>query len=395
MIGVSRVWWVLAVVATVLACAVATAGAAPLRWSEAHAVDAAQGVTLGSLQCPSATGCVALDNRGRYVTYKPSAPGRPVPVALGAATEPIALSCPSATQCTALDLGGDEVTFDPTKSSPPAAVNVDPAADPGGAEAANDIACASTTQCVIVDGKGNVVVFDPATPSAAGTTSLNPGEDFGLESVTCVSATQCTAVSETKAVTFNPAAPAGATPVVLGSKLLMTIVACPTATQCTAVDGIAGEALTFNPQAPAPTTPVAVDSESDNQLLALVCPSATQCTTTSQGGRTITFDPQTGQGRAFTVDPSPGGDAIGQETGVTAVACVSTSSCVAVDGAGRTMSFDPTASGTQPPVQIDSGSELFGVACATATQCTAIDTTHELTFNPFKPGTPKLRKLFT
>jgi hypothetical protein len=132
-----RGWWILVAVATALACTVASAGAAPLRWSAAHTVDAAQGVTLGSLQCPSAT------------------------------------------QCTALDLGGDEVMFDPTKSSPPPAVNVDAAADPGGAEAADAIACPSTAQCVIVDGKGNAVVFDPANPSGAGTTSLNPGEDFG------------------------------------------------------------------------------------------------------------------------------------------------------------------------------------------------------------------------
>ncbi len=225
-------------------------------------------------------------------------------------------------------------------------------------------------------------------------TSLDPGEDFGLQSVACASATQCTATSSTKEVTFNPASPAGATPVTLGAKLELGRVVCPAATQCTAVQSDGGGEVTFNPQAPAPGTPVTIDNEEFNVLFDLACPSATQCTTTSQGGRTITFNPQTGEAQPFLIDKSPGGSAIGQETGITALACLSSASCVAADGAGRVLAFDPVAPGSPKATQIDVGGSLLGVACPSTTQCTAIDFAREMTFNPFKPGTPKQHQVF-
>jgi hypothetical protein len=71
------------------------------------------------------------------------------------------------------------------------------------------------------------------------------------------------------------------------------------------------------------------------------------------------------------------------------VACPSASQCTAIDGAGREVSFNPTAPGTPSPTTIDGSEVLVTVACPSLSQCTAIDLTgRALTFNPAAPGTP-------
>ena len=57
---------------------------------------------------------------------------------------------------------------------------------------------------MLVDSAGNVAVFDPTAPSAPVTATLDPREDFGLVAV-APSTSQCTAISQTKEWTFDPA----------------------------------------------------------------------------------------------------------------------------------------------------------------------------------------------
>jgi hypothetical protein len=71
------------------------------------------------------------------------------------------------------------------------------------------------------------------------------------------------------------------------------------------------------------------------------------------------------------------------------VACPSISQCTAVDQSGKQVTFNPTAPGTPTPTTIDGSQELTGVACPSASQCTAVDGIgREVTFNPTAPGTP-------
>jgi hypothetical protein len=77
-------------------------------------------------------------------------------------------------------------------------------------------------------------------------------------------------------------------------------------------------------------------------------------------------------------------------SGFYSLACASGTQCTAVDGHGQEVTFDPSSPGTTTPTTIDSGNVLHGVACPSSTQCTAVDyyNGEELTFNPSSPGAP-------
>ena len=77
----------------------------------------------------------------------------------------------------------------------------------------------------------------------------------------------------------------------------------------------------------------------------------------------------------------------GQQS-LSGVACPSATQCTAVDQSGQQVTFNPASPGTPTPTAIDVHN-LDGVACPTATQCTAVDVSgRQVTFNPASPGTP-------
>jgi hypothetical protein len=385
-----------ALVATVVMIAGLGAGSATaqLVWSRALPVDTTNGLSLVVMACASPHRCVAIDNGGRAVSFDPSSPRPALSSVLSTASSPVGLACPSSTQCTAIDPKGNEVTFDPTTLIVSSSANVDPVPLSTDPTNVNGLACPSTSQCVAVDGEGRIVTFTPGSPTAPTATTLDPGEDFGLVDVICVSAAQCTAISQTKTVTFNPAAPAGATPAPIVLNGLLGRVACPSTTQCTAVDSLGNE-LTYNPLAPASPTKVSIDHEFSNGLLGIACPVVTQCTAVSAGTREITFNPQSGAvTTSVAVDPSSGGNAIGQDSGIQAIVCASASACSAVDGNGQLLSFDPTAPGHPALIRIDSGSILFAVSCPSRDQCTATGERTEVTFHPVSRRSSPPRVIF-
>lgn len=93
------------------------------------------------------------------------------------------------------------------------------------------------------------------------------------------------------------------------------------------------------------------------------------------------------------VDPTGGPNHSGGY--LDAVACASSTQCTAVDGGGTgEVTFDPFHPESAHLVTIDS-QPMAGVACPSLTQCTAVDTVgstrtggREVTFNPQNPGTP-------
>jgi len=59
------------------------------------------------------------------------------------------------------------------------------------------------------------------------------------------------------------------------------------------------------------------------------------------------------------------------------------------DKAGPEVTFNPSAPGHPAPITIDNGGTLTGVACPSASQCTAVgDHGREVTFDPTAPGNP-------
>jgi hypothetical protein len=70
------------------------------------------------------------------------------------------------------------------------------------------------------------------------------------------------------------------------------------------------------------------------------------------------------------------------------VACPSATQCTAFDFNGQQVTFDPASPGTPTPTAIDANGPV-GVACPSATQCTAVDFSgQQVTFDPASPGTP-------
>jgi hypothetical protein len=363
----------LAAAIALLAVVSGTASAASLHWSSGRQIDHSAGVGLGTLACPGSTQCDALDDNNRLVQFNPATPSHATRVQITAPARLTDLACASTTQCTLIDEQGGEATFNP--SSPPATLTfqtVDAAvASASSSTQAAGATCPSSSQCVLVDGAGNVVVFDPTAPSAPVTASLDPGEDFGLIAVTCASTSQCTAISQTKEWTFDPANPGAATSATIDTAAgFARAVTCASATQCTAVDQ-SGHETTFNPQTATTTGPVSLATNEFTQFNDVSCPSQALCVAADLAGHLTSFDPQTGQPVANV-----------PVTDVHNLACESATACVADDGSGRVLTFTPGTTSRPTATQIDAGAPLVSVSCPGRSQCTAVDALHELTFDP-------------
>jgi len=366
----------LAAALVLLAAVCSAASASPLHWSAGRQIDRSSGVSLASLVCPSASQCDALDADDRLVEFDPASPGHVTRVQVSAPTPLVDLACASADQCTLIDRSGAEATFDP--GSPPATLTfqtVDGAVSSASSSAeASAVACPSNSLCVLVDGAGNLVAFNPASPSSPMTAPLDPGEDLGLVAVTCPSASQCTAISQTKEFTFDPAGVDGVvsvTSTTIDSKAgFARAIACASATQCTAVDE-SGHETTFDPQTATAGAPVSLATSVYTEFNDVACPSASLCVAADLTGHLTSFDPQTGQPVANVA-----------VAGVHDLACPGATGCVADDDSGHALTFTPGTAGRPDAALIDAGAALVSVACPGADQCTAVDAVHELTFDP-------------
>ena len=316
--------------------------------------------SLVAVACASARQCTALVVGGVELTFDPESPG--IPTSVPAASPLSALACTSASQCVAVG-GSGETTFNPDSSGLPTSYTVD------GAYGLSAVACPSASQCTAVGSAGAEVTFNATSPGTP--TSYTIDSNTALYAVACASTTQCTAVDNNGGeVTFNPTSPGAPARAVIDSVYVkLSAVACPSATQCTAVDSSGGE-VTFNPASPGTPTPVTIDGTT--ALYAVACPSATQCTAVDGGGSEVTFNPSSpGSPVPVMID---GGDGANGSTAIYAIACPSSSQCTAVDGGGGEVTFKPASPGTPARVAIDSpyDGKLSAVACPSVNLCVAV-----------------------
>jgi hypothetical protein len=383
-LGRGRVWLMLAALCSALGAGAGIARA-QFVWSRPIPIDKNGGQSLIAVACPATTQCTALDIHGRLLTFDPTSPHAPAPLQLASLSSATDIACPSATECIVIG-GGQEAAFNPQSPGSPAAVTIDAAAG----MTLSRLACPTVTQCTAVDNGGRQLTFNPVSPGSPTAVLIDPGTKLGLEDIACPSTSQCTAIDvEGKELTFDPASTAAPSTAILVPTSTPNRIACPTLTQCTAVDSN-GRELTFNPQAPVAPTPVKIDAEQINVFLGITCRSISSCTATSEGGRAVTFNPQSPATAPVVVDDrSPGGDRIGQNSGVSAVSCSGPATCTAVDGNGQELTFNPATSASPPLVQIDPGNQLIALACAGQIECTAVDDIQEVTFDPVSPGRHK------
>lgn len=370
-----------AICALALVAGGGVASAASLKWSAPRAIDKSMAQSLVQVSCPTASECAVLDLSGRALRYNPATAKASVPVQIAQGQPAIGVSCPSATQCTLVTPRDHAYTYNPQKARAPKPQTLEPATTPDGDDiTVQGVACPTTSKCVATDTGGNVIAFGPGSSAAPVVTSL--GTD-GWNAISCPSATQCTVVGDNREATFNPASPAGTTPVKVAKNLHdMIDLACPTATQCTGLD-VGGGEITFNPQVPPTTLPAEV-LVADNTVSAITCPATTRCTTIAQNGTASTFNPTVSAPSVTKIrlEKAEIGGGPGQSDGIGSVACLSTSSCVAVDAIGRAINFAPTSHMSIKAVKIDRGTPLVGVSCPSTGQCTAIAPYDQVTFNP-------------
>lgn len=268
------------------------------------------------------------------------------------------------------------------------------------------------------------------TPSAATAMTVPLGSGDSLQAVACPRPTLCTAISETKAVTFNPrsgrlvlhgvrtiyhadfgtlaflscpaadecvAADDGGYEVTFNPQtgkrrplrhvalISPNAMACATVRECTLVDttgpktNIGGTELTFDPLTGKPNAAgdVSIDP-GDGGLLGVACPTALRCTGIDEFSSEVTFNPSTG------VAITTGSPVIARVANLTAIACESSSSCTAIGGgSGYQYTFEPRTGRVRGGKHRVSGHFLAALACPAATLCAAISALGtEVSFNP-------------
>jgi hypothetical protein len=327
------------------------------------------GNALTDVACVSDGQCTAVDVAGQEVTFDPASPGSAIPVRVAFDTglefsgEPdgvVGVACGSASVCAAADLGGEMSSFDPLSSAP---VVWFPNSSIAG------LACPSAALCVAVGSgyqatvTGSEMAFDPGTQTTASRTQNNQIDPHPLESVSCPSETQCTAVDdEGDEVTFDPLSLGSATIAGLEGDAFDSV-SCPVADQCTAVD-IGGREITFDPQAPTPFTFATIDR--GVSLSSVACPSAGLCIAVDQDGRAVEGDPDVGS--PWTIEPITGAASL------SAVSCPSLGLCVVVDSAGDAFVGSEASSPSPAP------------ASAASPTSTPAPPTPTLSGPPTKPG---------
>ena len=295
---------------------------------------------LLGVSCPSAAQCTAIDGNGGEVTFDPTT-GQPnaagvvsvVPMSDGSFS---GVSCPSMTQCTAVYAVG-EVTFDPTTGKPNSAGNNQIGLNLG----LSSVSCPSLSQCTAVDGRGNSgdeVTFDPTTGAENATGHKHIVVGYGdLSAVSCPSTTQCTALDGLEEVTFDPITgtpnAAGTAPLAAGGFTgSLSGLACHSSTQCTAVGGhgtssnIQGVVVSFDPAAPAGASPVIDPATStpeaeNSPLNGVACTSASPCVAVASGGVAVNITPSIAGGGAGSGKASVGSVKTSGSTAKVAVSC--------------------------------------------------------------------------
>jgi hypothetical protein len=220
--------------------------------------------------------------------------------------------------------------------------------------------------------------------------------------ISCPSASQCTAFgsggSEEKGAiaTFDPSPLAEGPRAVIDTHNGNEFTgACVSTALCVAGD-VEGYAFSFDPTSPGTPAAVPIDTGAVSGLTGgFACPSSAECVALDPDGHAFVFNPA-----ALSVPSTKKislGDS-GSEYSYYAIACASATQCTAVGRLNADLewveaTFNPQA-GTEPEPQVvgvGSESGLTGVACPSLTQCTAVGSGNdEITFNPQAPGTPAL-----
>lgn len=332
-----------------------------------------------ALSCPSTTQCTGVGDLGAERTFNPQTgelnAASIAPIDSGGTL--IGVSCPSLDQCTAVDTRGDEITFDPISGTVNAA-GAQPVHTGSQPNARAAVTCPTTNQCTAVGGAGKEATFAP--PSGAGKATLID-RGGSLVAISCPTGDLCSTLDRAHAFALHLAAKRGRAgrPREIATDFGLQTVSCPSSTQCTAVDFKDHDELTFNPATGAVNRAGARQIDPTGNLTGVACPTTTKCVAVDGPGYEVTFDPRTGKVLA-------GPRKLRRMFNVFRVSCPATDQCTAVDSQEE-VTFDPRPSGLEFLGRASffdryGISGMNGLSCPSRSECVVIAELYELAFHP-------------
>ena len=347
---------------------------------------------LTSISCPSASFCMTVDISGNAIAYDGHSWGRPQPVMRSGRLSIV--SCASSKFCVAIDEESRFMTFDGKGWTEPTAVGTN----------VQSLSCPSDSFCIMTDNEGNYLTFDSAGWSAPKSLTYDGMPGPGAVDVTCLSPSQCLAVTGFGAVRFDGANWSSAGSIAWPVRDVASL-SCSSATNCVATDA-RGYSSTFDGDSW--STPTRIDEAANfpmvtgllscapsrsvafcigmnsfgtsyrfsagrwsasevvdvsNGPAAVSCPSTDFCMSVEgQSGKANVFD-----GSSWTETTIGARTILG---GQTTVSCTSLQFCITGDTMGRVFIFNGKT--WSKPIAL-SGDPFVGVSCASATFCMAID----------------------
>ncbi len=241
-------------------------------WTSPSPIDPSGG-GLTSIECPSATFCMAVDANGNALSWNGTSWSPPTQVDKSGGLSSV--SCPSATFCMAVDNAGNALSWDGSTWSAPKQVD---------STYVSSVACPSATFCMAVDNSGNALQFNGSSWSS---TSIASGQS--LSSISCPITVFCMAASTSgSAITYtsgnasNGGSAGWSTPQNIGSASEM-YVSCRPSYSCVAVSS-SGNATVYN--GVSWSSPVSMDSSNPTSLS---CGSTELCVAVDAAGNAIYY----------------------------------------------------------------------------------------------------------
>jgi hypothetical protein len=289
-----------------------TAAASP--WSSPTAV--AHASSLGAVECPATTLCLALGDQGDAFRFDGSV-WAPAPSTGISSSGTPSLSCVSTTFCSAIVEGADQaVTWNGTAFTGPQTLP---------AQGLGAVGCAGPSFCVTIDGVGDAYYFDGSTWSSG-------ANDWGsVSAISCPTAGFCVSVGGGISVWDGHS---WTEPQSFGLTSNLTGVSCPSVSYCQVVDNT-GQAAAWNgttwtgpTQVPVPGGSTSGTGSGGVDLTGVSCVTAGFCMAVATTGAASLWNGT--DWSSETVDP---------HVSLTSVSCPSAALCVAVDGKGDALVY--------------------------------------------------------
>jgi hypothetical protein len=213
-------------------------------WSSLMSLDPIEG-GVGSISCPTARYCVAVDAESRVLTYDGS---RWTLRSIFASPGLGVVSCPTTSFCAAGHTMGYILTYNGRRWS--LSESIDSINSNIG-----DVSCPTANFCAALDSNGNVLTFNGSRWSSP--EMIDRSRRVGA--ISCPTARFCVAVGSNEAITYEHGL--WSSPVTVAGDL--ADVSCPTARFCVAVGSTlySNEAFTYIPP-PVPTTTLKLSARS-------------------------------------------------------------------------------------------------------------------------------------